>query len=97
MTPNDIFTRITAVESVRKVYQLKSIEAGSTWQQLTSIPSRTGAIPCADADGIVYLAFTSGTTGDPKGVLHSNNTLLANARALAKDWHFDQDSGDLQH
>ena len=45
-----------------------------------------------DADGIVYLAFTSGTTGKPKGVLHSNNTLLANARALAADWRFDRNS-----
>jgi acyl-CoA synthetase (AMP-forming)/AMP-acid ligase II len=89
---NDIFTEITAVESVRKVYRLKSIEVGSTWQQFASVPPTAGAIPCVDADGIVYLAFTSGTTGDPKGVLHSNNTLLANARALAKDWHFDQDS-----
>src|SRR5262249_32734394 len=31
-------------------------------------------------------AFTSGTTGKPKGVMHSDNTLLANARQLAKDW-----------
>lgn len=44
------------------------------------------------ADHIVYLAFTSGTSGEPKGVLHSNNTLLANARALARDWGFDQTS-----
>jgi acyl-CoA synthetase len=29
-------------------------------------------------DQIVYLAFTSGTTGTPKGVMHSDNTLLAN-------------------
>lgn len=40
------------------------------------------------ADNVVYLAFTSGTTGDPKGVMHSNNTLLANARAIAADWSF---------
>lgn len=42
-----------------------------------------------NADDIVYLAFTSGTSGEPKGVLHSNNTLLANSRALATDWGFD--------
>ena len=34
----------------------------------------------------MYLPFTSGTTGEPKGVMHSDNTLLANARALAGDW-----------
>ncbi|VVD77811.1 class I adenylate-forming enzyme family protein [Pandoraea terrigena] len=42
--------------------------------------------PDLDADKIVYLAFTSGTTGAPKGVMHSDNTLLANGRALATDW-----------
>jgi acyl-CoA synthetase len=42
-----------------------------------------------DADSIVYLAFTSGTTGTPKGVMHSSNTLFANARAMVADWHHD--------
>jgi len=42
--------------------------------------------PNADPDRIVYLAFTSGTTGAPKCVMHSDNTLLANARDLVRDW-----------
>ncbi|KPQ05125.1 MAG: acyl-CoA synthetase FadK [Rhodobacteraceae bacterium HLUCCA12] len=51
---------------------------------------------------IVYLAFTSGTTGEPKGVLHSSDTLLSNARAIAADWGFDAASviytlGPLSH
>src|SRR5581483_5701835 len=46
----------------------------------------------ADPNQIVYLAFTSGTTGKPKGVMHSDNTLLANARQLAKDWSITNDS-----
>ena len=33
--------------------------------------------PSGDPNQIIYLAFTSGTTGAPKGVLHSDNTLLA--------------------
>ena len=45
-----------------------------------------------DPNRIVYLAFTSGTTGKPKGVMHSDNTLLANARQLAKDWSIDGSS-----
>ncbi|GAB5467218.1 MAG: medium-chain fatty-acid--CoA ligase [Rhodospirillales bacterium] len=43
--------------------------------------------PAADnPDAVAYLAFTSGTTGAPKCVMHSANTLLANARDLARDW-----------
>jgi acyl-CoA synthetase len=46
----------------------------------------------ADPNQVVYLAFTSGTTGTPKGVMHSDNTLLANARAIAADWAIDSRS-----
>lgn len=37
-------------------------------------------------DSVAYLAFTSGTTGLPKCVMHSSNTLLANGRDLVRDW-----------
>lgn len=44
------------------------------------------ASPNTDPDKVAYLAFTSGTTGVPKCVMHSDNTLLANGRDLARDW-----------
>lgn len=44
-------------------------------------------------DSIAYMAFTSGTTGRPKCVMHSSNTLLANARDLVRDW--GQDTGSV--
>ena len=40
-----------------------------------------------DPDKVVYLAFTSGTTGVPKCVMHSDNSLLANARDMVRDWN----------
>ena len=43
-----------------------------------------------DPNQVMYLAFTSGTTGRPKGVLHSDNTLLATARMMVRDWHLQR-------
>jgi acyl-CoA synthetase len=48
--------------------------------------------PFTDPDKIAYLAFTSGTTGSPKCVMHSDNTLLANARDLVRDWGHGPDT-----
>ena len=48
--------------------------------------------PPSNANRVLYLAFTSGTTGVPKGVMHSDNTLLANARALSSDWNINNES-----
>ncbi|RII83413.1 class I adenylate-forming enzyme family protein [Neopusillimonas maritima] len=45
-----------------------------------------------DPDKVLYLAFTSGTTGNPKGVMHSDNTLLANGRAMVADWGHTADT-----
>ena len=53
-------------------------------------PGAACEVPAVDdPDKIAYLAFTSGTTGVPKGVMHSDNTLLANGRAMVADWRHD--------
>lgn len=40
--------------------------------------------PQLNPDDIAAVLFTSGTEADPKGVLHTHNTLLANSRSLAR-------------
>jgi acyl-CoA synthetase (AMP-forming)/AMP-acid ligase II len=84
----DIFTAAAAeLPFLRQVYSVGDGPAAP-------FPARPGLLPPADAnpDAVVYLAFTSGTTGTPKGVMHSANTLLANARAMVADWHHDSDT-----
>lgn len=81
----DIFAAAADVPSLRRVY---SLSEGTAFASAGS----GGPLPPVDRnpDKIVYLAFTSGTTGSPKGVMHSDNTLLANGRAMVADWHHDE-------
>ncbi len=85
----DIFAAIAELPCLRRVYSLDDGPTGAA-----PFPTITGELPppVTNPDKIVYLAFTSGTTGPPKGVMHSDNTLLANGRAMVADWRHDHRS-----
>ena len=83
---------------LKKVYRLDPLQAEASDRDR---PTRFGSLTRAknstlphstNPDRLVYLAYTSGTTGQPKGVMHSDNTILANSRAMVKDWRFDQNT-----
>jgi acyl-CoA synthetase (AMP-forming)/AMP-acid ligase II len=84
----DIFARLDELASLRVRIRLEPAGADEALFP-ESVPAGTDQAPHGDPDSIVYLAFTSGTTGQPKGVMHSSNTLLAPVRALASDWNLD--------
>jgi acyl-CoA synthetase len=87
----DIFTAAATLPSLRRIYTLATGP-----REAVPFPAAIAALslpPVAnDPDKIVYLAFTSGTTGTPKGVMHSDNTLLANGRSMVADWRHDEDT-----
>jgi acyl-CoA synthetase len=89
----DVFVEITKLSSIRHVYRLAPLSERDREPYCGLLGAGGVAAPIKkDANQVVYLAFTSGTSGRPKGVMHSDNTLLANARQLAKDWSIGSDA-----
>jgi len=93
----DIFSLAGALPSVRYLRKLAPLTATDQKHDAIVMSSKHLSLSRgvtsvnSDPDRVVYLAFTSGTTGEPRGVMHSDNTLLSNARAMAADWHMNQD------
>ena len=48
-------------------------------------------LPAPDPDSVFQLAFTSGTTGEPKGILHTHESLLHPARQIIARYELTQD------
>jgi acyl-CoA synthetase len=74
--PDAISSALAKARSLKRVYTLPDFPA----------PGPATGEPIGDPDKVSYLAFTSGTTGIPKCVMHSDNTLFANAREMVRDW-----------
>jgi acyl-CoA synthetase len=95
---HDIFSMLGPLPRLKKVYRVAPLRPDISegahpigFAGLSRVDSGAPP-PSVNPDRIVYLAFTSGTTGEPKGVMHSDNTLLANARAIVNDWKFHADT-----
>jgi len=82
-TQKDFPAMLAALPFLKKVYTLENFPNHIT---------QVDRVAHSNPDSVAYLAFTSGTTGRPKCVMHSSNTLLANARDLAQDWALDSHS-----
>ncbi|MDF1704911.1 MAG: AMP-binding protein [Aeromicrobium sp.] len=52
------------------------------WSDLLDAPDH--GVPAPRPDQLCYLGFTSGTTGEPKGAMHTHETLIYSARLQAE-------------
>ena len=83
------------LEAAKEINSLRSVlEISPADGHAAALPGENApTLPAiTDPDSMVYLAFTSGSSGTPKGVMHSDNTLLANAWPMIADWRFDRTS-----
>lgn len=105
---NDIFALLPAMASVRRIYVLDPLDNPAPARPENAFifpePNSGAELPAVNRnpDKVTYIAFTSGTTGQPKALMHSDNTLLSNGRTMVADWGHDRSTvlyclGPLSH
>ena len=77
---------LSGISSLDHILKIEPLKRGHPFAGAFLSHHSDGMLPIEDPDRVSYLAFTSGSTGQPKGVMHSDNTQLVTARGISKAW-----------
>lgn len=80
-----------------EIIDIGEVEGDGFDRFLETVPADAtpASAAAANPDDVIELLFTSGTTGEPKGVMHSSNTMLSNLVPFAV--RLGLQSGDVIH
>lgn len=81
---------VAQIESPPEVVVLRGDAGAHTaWDSLFRQETAGAAFPARDPDAVRMVLYTSGTTGRPKGVLHTHNSLHALICQLREHWRIE--------
>jgi acyl-CoA synthetase (AMP-forming)/AMP-acid ligase II len=83
----------SAMASPPEVVVLRGDAGGHTPYASLFTESAARGLPVLDPDAVRMILYTSGTTGRPKGVLHTHNSIHALIRQIGEHWRVD--TGDV--